>query len=280
MDKHLSVYTAESNATDVRLVLHQMLLGALRGRYIAYRLFVRDVKGDYSRSKFGALWDFVEPLVVAGVFAALYDSGVIQSGEIGIPYPVFVVFGVLMWQTFSEAITYPLDLIRSSRSLITHLRIMPESLLLSVFLRVLFNSSFRIVIMLAVALAMRSLSLAGVVPFVLLFPLLIVAGMAIGVLLAPFNAIYSDVGRVVRISLRPLMYATPVMWTLPKLPFFSYLGALNPAATMLSNLRSLATSNAFDNLAVFVGTASVLGMIFLVGCFVFRLSIPILTERA
>ena len=46
-------------------------------------------------------------------------------------------------------------------------------------------------------------------------PLIILAGMSFGFFLAPFHAIYSDVGRVVRIVLNPLRYLSPVIFAFP-----------------------------------------------------------------
>ena len=279
MGSQEAIYSAESQAQRPAQTFAAMLRGLREGRYMGYRLFLRDIRGDYARSRFAVVWDFAEPLVIALVFVSLFRNGVIESGEIGIPYPAFVAFGVLLWQTFVDATTMPLDVPRASRNLITQLKIAPESLLIAVFLRVAFSALFRIAVLLLVALWTDTFHPLGFAAFVALFPALIIAGMAIGVLLAPFNTLYADVGRMVRIVLRPLMFATPVLWAIPRFNFFEWALLLNPAATLITNLRALATQAVLPEPFLLAATTGVMGLVFVAGWFVFHISIPILAER-
>jgi len=277
--RNFEVYTAESKVRDLKSVFKAMLSGLVRGRYLAYRLFIKDVKADYSRSVLGILWDFLDPIVFAAIFILLQRGRVINSGEIHIPYVVFVVYGMLLWQTFSEALTLPLGVMQRSKTLLTQVKIPPEALLLAVFFKVLFNSTFRIAVMFALALFMDALSWVGFIKSLLLYPTIILAGMAFGVLLAPFNTIYNDIGKVVRISLRPLLYCSPVLYAVPPARLLVYLNAVNPAGIILSNLRSLATQNLFQNVPAFVITSALLLIIFGGGWFIFHLSIPVLSDK-
>ena len=86
----------------------------------------------------------------------------------------------------------------------------------------------------------------------------------------------SDVGRAVRTILLPLRYATPVLYQIP----IGWLLAINPIALILSNLRSLATADAFVSPLEFVVRIVVFAVVFLVGWFVFHVSVPVLAERA
>lgn len=279
LTKNFSIYTAESKVKDFKSVIKAMLSGLLGGRYLAFRLFIKEVKADYSQSVYGVLWDFLEPMVLAAIFILLRRGNVINAGEIHVPYSVFVVYGLLLWQTFSEAITLPLQIMQRSKTLLTQVKIPPESLLLSVFFKVLFNSFFRIVVLLALSFFMNALSWVGFAKFLMLYPSIILVGMAFGVLLAPFNVIYSDVGRVVNIVLRPLLYASPVLYAIPPVKFLVYFNAFNPVGIVLSNLRSLATQNLFQNIQPFMITCTILFILFLLGWFIFHLSIPILSDK-
>jgi lipopolysaccharide transport system permease protein len=287
MTQPIAVYTAERSSRDFGLVARQMVRGARLGRYMAFRIFLKDIRGEYARSLFGALWDFAEPLVVALIFIALYRVAVIPPGDIAIPYPVFVVFGMLLWQTFTEAILLPLDVIRKSKNLISHQKVAPEALLISIVYRLLFNSSFRIVILIALAAcigrfdpaANLAFSWIGAFKFLALYPAILLLGLAFGVLLAPINTIYADVGRIVRIALRPLLYASPVLWAIPRLNVFEKIYAFNPIATTIDALRSVATLNVLPDPTLLAVTTAALAAMLLVGWYVFHVSIPILAER-
>ncbi len=275
-----SAYSAEPLGRRPIRVLGRMFGNVPASRYLAYRLFLKDLKGERAKSMLAPLWDFLDPLVLAFVFMGLTRLRVVDAGELQVPYAVFVTFGLLLYQTFIEAITLPLDVIKKSRGLITHLRVSPEALVLSTLLRIAFNSGFRILVMLGVAIAMGSFSGLGFVKFLLLFPTIILAGMAIGLLLAPFNTLYNDVGRVVRIVLVPLRYVTPVLYAVPAVPALQFFDSWNPLSTILTSLRSLATQNVIADPAGYGLSVAGLSLTFFCGWFLFHVSMPILSERA
>lgn len=280
MPSHLKIYTAESQAKKPGQVIRDMFRGVIDAPYAAYRLCLKDVKTEYSQSVFGMLWDFADPLALGLIFYFLQRTRIINMGEISIPYAVFVVFGILIYITFVDAVLIPLTLIQRSKAMLVHLRLSPECLLMSAFFRILFNSSFRVVIMLAFAIGMDAFSWVGLLKFLLLFPTIILAGMCIGVFAAPFNVIFSDVGRAVRIILNPLRYATPVFYVIPTGFPFNYINLVNPISLVLSDLRSVATENVFVDAIGFSTRVGMFGLIFFIGWFIFHLSIPILAERA
>jgi len=273
------IYTAESRVKDLKNVFRSMFSGLIKGRYLAYRLFIKDIKADYSQSKFGALWDFLEPIVLAFIFIMLRRGNVISSGDILIPYSVFIIYGLLSWQTFAESVKLPLSVLQSSKTLLNQVKIPPESLLVSVFLKVAFNAAFRIVVMLVLSFFMNALSWLGFALFLLLFPAIILVGMAAGLLLSPFNVIYNDVGKLVNVTLRPLMYASPVLWAVSPISILGVFNAYNPIGIVISNLRSLATQGIFVDLAPFVITTGVSLLVFCFSWFIFHLSIPILSHK-
>ena len=283
MSRPYNIYSAESSVSDFRgvmSILRSMGSGLVQSRYAAYRIFVKDVRAEYAKSMFGMTWDFVDPLVLGLIFYFLMQARVIDPGVISIPYAVFVIYGMLLYQTFTDSVLLPLNVITRSRGMLTHLNLSPEALLLSALYRILFNSVFRILVMLGFSLAMRSFSPIGFVKFLLLYPSIILAGMAFGVLLSPFNTIYTDVGRVTRIILNPLRYASPVLYTIPKVAPFTFIYAVNPIAIILSDLRSVATENQFSDLPGFALRVGLLLATFLVGWFVFHVSVPVIAERA
>jgi lipopolysaccharide transport system permease protein len=279
LNSKFHIYTAESRVKELRSLIREMLSGLISGRYLAIRLFLKDIRADYSRSKFGVLWDFLEPIILAIIFIFLRRGNVINSGDISIPYSVYVVYGLLLWQTFSESITSSLGILQRSKTLLNQVKFPPESLLVSVFLKVGFNSLFRIVVMLLISIFISAFSLQGFVLFIILYPSLILVGMAIGVFLAPFNVIYNDIGKFVKISLRPLMYASPVLWAATPVSFLGVFNNYNPFGIVLTNLRSLATQGIFLESYGFLITVIASFIILILSWFIFHLSIPLLAHE-
>lgn len=277
-------------------ILSEMVQGVGRSKYIAYRLVVKDVRVEHSHSRLGFFWDFADPFVLGFIFYVLMNIGIVRPGIPSIPLPVFLIYGVLLYETFSESLLLSLNSIRRSKSILTHLKVPPEAIILSTVFRVLFNSTFRISIMLAFSVALHvvkdnsstsSLSPGGFVMFLLLYPTIILMGVSLGTLLAPFNVVYSDVGRLVKLALVPLRYATPVFYTIPQksdsavLQFFlSMVNNYNPLTYVLVNLRSLATSGTIsyplETMVVLIMSA----ILFMVAWFIFHLTLPVLGDKA
>ncbi|MCA9431821.1 MAG: hypothetical protein KC940_15025 [Candidatus Omnitrophica bacterium] len=277
-------------------ILREMWRGLISSRYIAYRLVVKDVRAENAKNALGIFWDFVDPMVLGAIFYLLSLIGIVRSGMPEMPFVVFVVYGVLLYETFSESILLTLNVIQRSKNILTHLKVPPEALILSVLFRVLFNSLFRIAIMLsfslflsstAAAAGQSSFSLPGFLGFLLFFPAIILAGLSIGVLLAPFNVIYSDVGRFVKVALIPLRYATPVFYAIPATAenpalqtLLSIVHNCNPVAFLLVNLRSLATAGVITDIPQTVICVIFFFTVFLIGWVIFHLAIPVLADRA
>ncbi len=278
------VHSADPHVLRFGSLLRAMARDASRSRYAGYRLFIKDIKAEYAQSAFGALWDFVDPLVLAAIFALLMRRGIIDIGELNMPVSLFAIYGVMIYQTFADSLIYTVSIIKRSKSLLSQTRVPAEALIFSSIYRALFFALFRITILLVSSLALyrsaeaqglHAFSLVGFVKCVVLFPLAILPGIALGVLLAPFNVIYGDVERATRIMLQPLRYLSPVLWPIP----WPMVNALNPIAPIIINLRLLATSNAMDNPVALVLPCAVSGIIFFAGWIVFRLSLPILAAR-
>ncbi len=279
MSTEVQIYAAESRAVHPSTVLREMLLGLKRSRFVAYRLALKELKIGYAKSAFGMVWDLLDPLVLSTIFFFLRRADVINPGELSMSYGVFMIYGMLIYFTFCEAINETVGIMHRSSGLLTHVKLAPEALLVAVFYRVSFNSLFRIAVMLGFSFAAGDYSPLGIVKFLLCFPVTILAGMSIGVFLAPFNAIYTDVGRAVRVVLVPLRYVSPVFFNF-ETGLFAQIQPYNPFTVIMDNLRNLAVLDQTAYLVPLAVHGTVLTVLGLVGWYIFHVSVPILAERA
>ena len=261
-------------------VFRDMFQGLVQSRYVAYRLARKDIKDSYAASALGLLWDLLDPLILSGIFYFLMRERLISTEGLGMPASLFVVYGMMLYQTYTDSLVLSTELMSRSKNLLAHLKIPPEALIMSVTYRVLFNSAFRILVMLFFSLVAGDFSLPGFLKFVALYPLIIFWGMAPGILLAPFHAIYNDVGRAVRVTVLPLRFLAPVIYAIPAGGLFEKLQVINPVTMILVNLRSVAVNNVFVDFPMTVIHFGVLVVVGLVGWFIFHISVPILAERS
>lgn len=283
------VYTPQSEAFTPARVLRAMLRGVVQSRYMALRLVVKDIKSDYAKSQFGMIWDLVDPLVLGFIFYSLMRTRVITPGDTGMPYPIFIIYGLLMYATFVESVMRMVTLVRDSKSLLTQLKLPPEALILSVLFRIGFNCFFRLLVMLffslllqnnAAAQGLSAFSLVGFLKFLALFPSVILVGASIGLFCAPLNAIYNDVSTALRIGLGPYRYLSPVLWPLPLTGAWAYVHAFSPISPLFLDLRTLATNDIMYYPGHVALRVLLFGVLFLLSWFVFHVSIIVLSEKA
>ena len=133
MSLPVQIYSAESKAKHLGDVVRDMARGIVGARYVAYRLARKDIKDAYATSAFGVVWDLLDPLVLASIFYFLMRASIISTDDLGMPASVFVVYGMMLYQTYAESVTLSVEILNRSKNLMAHLKIPPEALILSVF---------------------------------------------------------------------------------------------------------------------------------------------------
>src|SRR5437763_15765698 len=75
-----------------------------RWREILYMLVVRDLKARTKQAYLGYLWILIQPLLLTGVFSFLIQQVLGRTDLSDIPYPVFLMAGVVPWHFFSNSL--------------------------------------------------------------------------------------------------------------------------------------------------------------------------------
>ena len=77
-------------------------------RELAWRLLVRNISAQYRQTLLGYVWAFLPPIVTTLVWVFLNAQKIFDVGETGVPYPVYVLTGTILWQVFVDAMNSPL----------------------------------------------------------------------------------------------------------------------------------------------------------------------------
>src|SRR5437868_3277603 len=75
-----------------------------RWRDILYMLVLRDLKARTKQAYLGYLWILIQPLLLTGVFSFLVQQVLGRTDLSDIPYPVFLMAGVIPWQFFANSL--------------------------------------------------------------------------------------------------------------------------------------------------------------------------------
>ncbi|HEY7809645.1 MAG TPA: ABC transporter permease [Allosphingosinicella sp.] len=179
---------------------------------IGWRLFRSNMRVRYRRSWFGYVWLLLPALGTAVIAAFVQSQRIVGFGETELPYPAFVLAGMILWQVFVEALNAPLQQLQAGRQLVTRSRVPHEALILAGLFELLLNAAVRLLV-LGAALAMLGVTFHATL---LLVPVAAVSlallGLAIGLAAAPLGMLYDDVSRAITLGLGFAFFLTPILY--------------------------------------------------------------------
>ena len=234
----------------------------------------RDLRVRYSTSFLGYFWSLLDPLLMAAIYYFVFTQ--VFNRDVGeSPYIVFLLTALLPWTWFNGTISdttrvYLVEskLIRSTKIPRT---IWVASLVLSKGIE--FVASIPVLVIFAVFTGAQVHWEAFY--FLLAIAMQAVLTLGIGLIVAPLVVFFRDLNRAIKLLLRFLFYASPIIYGVTDLPASLHvLAAFNPLSGILSLYRSAFFPEQFDAFTVVV--AGLMSLVFLaLGILVFRR-----TERA
>lgn len=273
------VYSADSQLRRPRQFLRGALADLLASRELAWRLFVRNVRGQHRQSLLGYLWVVLPPLATTLIWVLLDASQVVNIGDTGIPYALYVLCGTVLWQSFLDALNTPLRQVSGAARMLTKINFPREALILAGLGEVALNAGMRLVLLGAAFVMFR----AAITPMILLAPLgllaLILLGTVIGVLLVPLGILYHDIPRGVGLATTFWFYVTPVVYPVPTRPPASWVTGLNPVTPLLVTTRELLTTGQVSQPHGFLLVAGLAVLLLAAGWLLYRLAMPHLIAR-
>lgn len=273
------VYGPESALLHPAQLLRRMRADLGLARDLAWRLFVRDIRGQYRQSILGYLWVLVPPLLNTLLWVFLSSQNIIDVDVPGVPYPIYVLTGTMLWQLVVDAITKPLQIATQARPMLVKLAFPLEALPLAALLHVGFNFLVRSLLVAGVLIwaGVGSLDGLALVPVGVLG--LSVLGTALGVLLLPLGMLYKDVEHGLPLALQAAYYLTPVVYVAPTTWPASLVSTLNPVSPLLVMTRDSLLTGAPASLDGALTVIVVTLPLLVLGWIVFRLSLPFVIER-
>jgi ABC-2 type transport system permease protein len=245
-----------------------------RYRNALWLLTRRDLRVRYSTSALGYVWSILDPLVMALIYWFVFTQ-VFQKSVGEDPYIVFLLAALLPWMWFNgttadstRAFLREAKLIRSTK--------IPRTVWVN---RLVLSKGIEFVASLPVLALFAIFAGATLHVEVLLFPLAIIIQamltVGVGLIVAPLVVFFRDLERAVKLALRALFYASPIIYSTADLPpALHTAAALNPLSGIFSLYRAAFFPEQLDWYLVFVGTG-MSAVLLLAGILVFRR-----TERA
>ncbi|HEU4965991.1 MAG TPA: ABC transporter permease [Candidatus Saccharimonadales bacterium] len=208
-----------------------------RNRAILREMVSSDFKVRYQGSVLGYLWSLLRPLFM---FAILYVIFVyVFKLNKGVEhYPVYLLFGMILWNFFYETTMIGMTSVVARGDLIRKISIPRYLVVLSSSASALINLGLNLLVVLVIAL------FNGVHPHLswLLLPVilleLVVLAVSAAFFLATLYVKFRDITYIWEVILQAGFYGTPVLYSLSLVPAaFRGLLLINPLAQVIQDAR-------------------------------------------
>ncbi|WP_373878331.1 ABC transporter permease [Agromyces rhizosphaerae] len=245
-----------------------------RYRHALWLLTTRDLKVRYSTSALGYLWSILDPLVMAAIYWFVFT--VVFQRLVGTePYIVFLLAALLPWMWFTGSVSDSTRAFLKDAKLVRSTKL-PRTVWVT---RIALSKGIEFLLAIPV-LAFFAIAFGAEAHWeLLLFPLAILLQatlvVGLGLIVAPLVVFFRDFERAVKLVLRFLFYASPIVYGTSNLPeSLQPWAAFNPLTGIFGLYRAGFFPSELDWFAVAVSAAMSLGFL-AIGIWVFRR-----TERA
>jgi ABC-2 type transport system permease protein len=200
-------------------------------------LATRDLRVRYSTSALGYLWSILDPLVMAGIYWFVFTQ--VFGRDVGAePYIVFLLTALLPWTWFTGAVSDTTRAFIKEAKLVRSTKIPRTIWVVSLVM----SKGIEFVASLPVLAFFVIISGAAVNANILYFPLAIILQgiltVGVGLIVAPLVVFFRDLERAVKLALRFLFYASPIIYGVTDLPAnLHFWAAFNPLSGIFSLYR-------------------------------------------
>ena len=219
--------------TERSFGLHQLW----RCHELLYFLTWRDVKVRYKQTVVGVVWVIGQPLLLMTVFA-LFLGRWAHVPSNGMPYPLFVLPALLLWQLFSGGLNDSANSLVANERLITKVYFPRLVIPASATLAPVVDFMVGAVVLIVVAF-LYGAHLSTALLFAPLFVIVaIVAAFGAGLWLSALNVQYRDVRYLLGFLSQFWFFVTPIVYPSSIVPAkWRALYALNPLAGAIEGFR-------------------------------------------
>lgn len=254
----------------------RQLIGA---RDLTWRLFLRDFQARYKQNIAGVLWAVVSPLLAVAGFVLLQRSGVLDVGEVQVPYPAFALLGLTIWQVFSGITTACTGALANAGDMVRKINFPREALVLGAAGHAIVDLTIQTALLSLVFWYYRVTPAWTVVFLPLALLPLLLGSLGVGMVFSAMNAVARDVGALVSVAIGYLIFVTPVLYPRPASGPLWTLMAWNPLTSVIETARDLVLEGRITQPLAFGWTSLLFFAVFLLGWRLFHLLARLIAER-
>ncbi len=217
-------------------------------------MVVTDFKLRYQASLLGYLWTLLRPLAVFSILYVVF-ARFLRLGA-GIPYyPVYLLFGIVVWGFFVEATAQGLSSLVVRADLLRKISFPRYVLVLSVGASVLISFALNMVVIVFFMALLRVPVRVDILWLPLLFLELVALSISLAFFLSALYVRFRDVNYIWEVCMQAAFYAIPIIYPLALVPArYARLLVLNPMAQIVQDARYVLVTPQTETISQLYGT--------------------------
>jgi lipopolysaccharide transport system permease protein len=249
----------------------------IQSRELMGQLFMRDISAKYKQSVLGNIWIVIMPFIAIGTFVFLNKAGIMNIGPTDIPYPLFALIGLTVWQLFSTGLNAGCNSLVTAGDMITKINFPREVLVFASMAQSVFDFIVKFVLILFLCAVFQFTPSWGILLFPLAVIPLFVLTLGLSLILSLINGILRDTADAVLLLTMFLMFLTPVLYPISeeKNLFFK----LNPLTPLIVAPRELIVYGRIHEPGAFFVSSALSILLFLIFWRMFHLVETKIPER-
>lgn len=235
----------------------------LRYHELFYFFTWRDIKIKYKQTVLGILWALLQPLFMMAIFT-LFFSRALKVPSQDLPYPVFVLSGLMIWNVFSTGLTNASNSMISNSLIIKKIYFPRLVIPVSSVLGAVFDFLVAFILFIIILIVYKqSVSYHALWFWPAGLLVAFIATMGPGCLLAALNVKYRDFRYVIPFVIQVMLFLTPVIYpvSIVSSPLLKYIVAINPVYAAVELFR-YPLIGSWSNISMLV-VSLISGLIFL-----------------
>jgi ABC-type polysaccharide/polyol phosphate export permease len=218
-------------------------------------LVVRNLKVRYRGSFLGVYWSLLNPLIMTGLYTAIFGATFASYYNNSILNYVLAAFtGLVVINFFSASTSQALSSVVNNGALLNKIRLPVSIFPVSMIAANVFQFSITVFPLLALMTLFNSKSFVNVVALILPFVSLILVCAGIGFFVSALYVFFRDLPYFYELVVFVLWLSSPIFYPAAIVPpaVKPYLG-LNPLSPIIESLRQITLSGQLPNLSLMLG---------------------------
>jgi lipopolysaccharide transport system permease protein len=239
-------------------------------RELFYFFAWKEIKARYKQTVLGFAWAFVKPFISIVILTVVF-GGIVKVPSEDIPYPLFCLSGLVLWNYFSYSLLNSSACLISNQSLIKKVYfpriVIPCSYSLSGIYDYLISLLFLGIIMLYYSYPPSI--------YILMLPIILITStltaIGLGLWLSALTVKFRDIQHIIPFFIQLLLFITPVVYpTSIVTGKYRFLIYLNPMSGVIDAHRVCILGNKAMDLQLLGASLAVSLIIFVSGLYYFR----------